>query len=338
MWNEQKLDELLCTPSEALIEDMKRIDGDIILLGAGGKMGPTMCVLAANAVKEAGIHKRILAVSRFSDEYAVTLLKEPGVEIITCDLQDKEALYALPDCQNVIYMAGRKFGTNGQEWATWGMNATLPAFVADKYKNSNIVVFSSGNIYPIVPLYSGGCTEGDPVGPGGEYAMSCLARERAFEYAANTFGTKVLMYRLNFAVDLRYGVLCDLAEKLVAGEPIPLTTPCFNFIWQGSANEIAIRSLLYCGSPAVKLNVTGPETISIQYAAERMAKRLGVTPIFERTEGTDAYLNNASKCVEWFGYPSVSAGTLMDWQAEWFLDGGRRLNKPTHFEERGGKY
>jgi nucleoside-diphosphate-sugar epimerase len=218
------------------------------------------------------------------------------------------------------------------------MNAALPAFVCDKFRHSRIVAFSSGNVYPLVPLSSGGCTEDDPARPNGEYAMSCLARERVFEHAANAYGTKVLIYRLNFAVDLRYGVLCDLAEKLLANEPIPLHTPVFNIIWQGTANEIALRALRLCGSPAAKLNVTGPEAISVKYAAERMAKLLGVTPRFTGEPGGDAYLNNAAKCVELFGYPSVSAGELIDMQAEWFVSGGRRLNKPTHFEERGGNY
>lgn len=338
MLNEQKLDEMLCTPSDALIADIAKIDGDIMVLGAGGKMGPTLCLLAKNAVRAAGADKRIIAVSRFSDPIAMKLLADNGVETIACDLQDTKALYALPDTENIIFMAGRKFGTDGQEWQTWGMNATLPAFVCDKFKKSNILAFSSGNIYPLVPLSSGGCTEDDKVGPIGEYAMSCLARERAFEYAANTYGTKVLLYRLNFAVDLRYGVLCDIAEKLVAGEPIPLETPVFNIIWQGYANEIAIRGLLYCENPVRKLNVTGPETISVQHAARRMADILGIEAKFSGEPQGNAYLNNAGKMTQLFGYPPVGAEQMIEWQAQWFQSGGRRLGKPTHFEERGGSY
>jgi len=215
MWTEEKLNDLLTKPSKALVEDMKKIKGDIMVLGAGGKMGPTLCVLAQNAVKEAGVDKKIYAVSRGSDPIATELMKSNGIEVIAMDLLDTEKLYALPDVENVIYMAGRKFGTDGNEWQTWAMNSTLPAFVADKFKKSNIVVFSSGNIYPIVPLSHGGCTEADRPIPNGEYAMSCLARERAFEYAANTFGTKIFTYRLNFAVDLRYGVLFDVADKIM---------------------------------------------------------------------------------------------------------------------------
>lgn len=338
MWTEEKLNSLLTAPSQALIDDMKKIKGDIMVLGAGGKMGPTLCVLAKNACKAAGIDKKIYAVSRGSDKIATELMLENGIEFIAADLLDKDQLYALPEVENVIYMAGKKFGTDGNEWQTWAMNSTLPAFVADKFQKSNIVVFSSGNIYPIVPLSDGGCKESDRPVPTGEYAMSCLARERAFEYAANTFGTNIFIYRLNFAVDLRYGVLFDLADKIMKGEPISLSTPCFNFIWQGSANEIAIRGLLYASSPACIMNVTGPETVSIKKAAIELGSYLGKEPVFENECGTDAYLNDASLAMETFGYPKVSAKTLIRWQAEWLLDGGRTLGKPTHFEERKGSY
>lgn len=338
MWTEEKLNELLTTPSAALVEDMKKIKGDIMVLGAGGKMGPTLCVLAKNAIKKAGIEKRVIAVSRGSDSIATKLMQDNDIEVIAMDLLDREKLYSLEEVENVIYMAGRKFGTDGNEWQTWAMNSTLPAFVADKFKKSNIVVFSSGNIYPIVKLSDGGCKECEKVGPIGEYAQSCLARERAFEYAANTFGTKVFIYRLNFAVDLRYGVLFDVANKIINGTPISLSTPCFNFIWQGSANEIAIRGLLHAEAPAKIMNVTGPETVSIKKAAIELGEFLGKEPIFEGEAGNDAYLNDASLAMETFGYPAVSAKTLIRWQAEYIMDGGRTLDKPTHFEERKGSY
>ena len=338
MWTEEKLNALLTTPSKELIEDVKKIKGDIMVLGAGGKMGPTLCVLANNAIKAAGLNKKVIAVSRGSDKIATELMKNNGIEVISQDLLDVKGLYALPEVENVIYMAGRKFGTDGNEWQTWAMNSTLPAFVADKFKKSNIVVFSSGNIYPMVPISSCGCTENDKPKPTGEYAMSTLARERAFEYAANTFGTKVFMYRLNFAVDLRYGVLFDVADKIMKGERISLCTPCFNFIWQGSANEIAIRALLHADSPARVMNITGPETVSIKKAALELAQYLGKEALFEGEEGNDAYLNDSSLAMETFGYPSVCAKTLIRWQAEWILDGGRTLGKPTHFEERKGSY
>ncbi len=338
MWTEEKLDQLLTTPSDALVEDIKKIKGDIMVLGAGGKMGPTLCVLAKNAIQKAGIDKRVIAVSRFTDPIATELLHSQGVETISCDLLDVDKLRQLPEVENIIYMAGKKFGTDGNEWQTWAMNATLPAFVVEKFKKSNMVVFSSGNIYPIVPLSSGGCSETDKIGPIGEYTMSCLARERAFEYAANHYGANVFIYRLNFAVDLRYGVLYDMAEKIMSGTPIDITTPVLNCIWQGSANEIAIRGLLHASAPAKIMNVTGPETVSIKKAATMLAGYLGKEAIFEGEPGNDAYLNDASEAMEIFGYPAVSIRTLIRWQAEWILDGGRSLGKPTHFEERKGSY
>lgn len=337
-WTEERLNQLLTMPSETLAEDMGKINGDIMVLGAGGKVGPTLCVLAKNACKKAGIHKRIIAVSRGSDKLAADFMKENGVEVLAMDLLDKEKLYSLPEAENVIYMAGRKFGTAGREWETWATNSVLPVYVADKFRHSRIVVFSSGNIYPIVPVNSGGCTEEDRVLPNGEYAMSCLARERIFEYSAHAFGTRVLIYRLNYAVDLRYGVLFDIADKIIKGERICLDTPCFNFIWQGSANEDAIRGLLHAQAPAKIMNVTGPEMVSVRRAAVELGKYLGKAPLFEGEEGQDAYLSNASLAMETFGYPSLSAKTLIRLQAEWILDGGRTLEKPTHFEERRGVY
>jgi len=338
MWTESKLNDLLTTPSTALVEDMKRIDGDIMILGAGGKMGPTLCVLAKKAAVAAGTDKRIIAVSRFSDSIATQLLQDNGVETISCDLQDVESLYKLPDVKNVIFMAGRKFGTNGSEWQTWGMNAVLPAFVGNKFRGTNMVVFSSGNIYPQVPPHTGGCNERTNPSPIGEYAMSCLARERAFEYAANTYGTKTFIYRLNYAVDLRYGVLFDIADNVLHRRPISLTIPCFNIIWQGTANEIALRGLLYGDSPVRVMNITGPEIVSVRKAANRFGELFGVEPIFAGEEGDRALLNDASDMVSTFGYPTISAGTLIDWQAEWLLSGGRSLGKPTHFEESKGVF
>ena len=338
MWTEEKLNNMLTTPSAALVEDMKKIQGDIMILGAGGKMGPTLSVLAKRAAELAGGKKRIIAVSRFTDPVVTAFLRESGVETICCDLLDTAQLRALPEVENVIYMAGRKFGTDGNEWQTWAMNATLPAFVAEKFQKSRIVVFSSGNIYPLTPISGGGSRECDPLGPIGEYPMSCLARERAFEFAAHRYGTKVFIYRLNFAVDLRYGVLYDMADKILRGEPISIQTPCLNCIWQGSANEIALRGLLHVENPVKIMNVTGPETLSVQSVARQLGEYLGRVPLFEGEAGQDAYLNDASEAIEVFGYPSVSAKTLIRWQAEWILDGGRALGKPTHFEERKGSY
>lgn len=338
MWTEEKLENLLATPSPALVEDMGRLDGDILVLGAGGKMGPSLCRLAQNAVKEAGLDKKIFAASRFGDPEARSLLENAGVHTLACDLQNPEELERLPDVPYVIYMAGRKFGTNGSEWQTWGMNATLPALVGARFRNSRILVFSSGNIYAMVPPHTGGSVETDRVRPTGEYAMSCLARERAFEYASHRYGTKIFILRLNFAVDLRYGVLADIAARILEDEPVPLDTPCFNCIWQGHANEAAIRGLLYASAPPRVMNITGPEIISVEKTARKLGELLGKAPSFSGEPQEDAYLSDASAALELFGYPPVSAETLVKWQAEWIRDGGRNLNKPTHFEERGGVY
>ena len=338
MWTEEKLNDLLSAPSDALVQDMAKLQGDLMILGAGGKMGPTLCVLAKRAVEKSGVSRRVIAVSRFSDPIAVQLLHDNGVETISCDLTDRDQLAALPNVENIIFMAGVKFGTTGNESYTWHMNAAVPAFVADRFRGARIVVFSSGNVYPIVPIASGGCRECDPVGPIGEYTQSVLARERVFEYAAKQYGTKVLIYRLNFAVDLRYGVLYDMAQRILAGEPIALDTPVLNCIWQGSANEMALRSLLHAQSPANIMNITGPEIVSVRAAARQLGEYLGKEPIFSGHEGADAYLNNAERAMEAFGYPAVPIHTLIRWQAEWIMDGGRGLNKPTHFEERKGSY
>lgn len=338
MWTEEKLNDLLTAPSDALVQDMAKLQGDLMILGAGGKMGPTLCVLAKKAVEKSGVARRVIAVSRFSDPLAVQLLQDNGVEAISCDLTDREQLAALPDVENIIFMAGVKFGTTGNEAYTWHMNATVPAFVADRFRGARIVVFSSGNVYPIVPISSGGCRECDSVGPIGEYTQSVLARERVFEYAARQYGTRVLIFRLNFAVDLRYGVLYDMAQRILQGEPIALDTPVLNCIWQGSANEMALRALLHAESPANVMNITGPEIVSVRAAANQLGEYLGKEPIFSGQEGTDAYLNNAQRAMEAFGYPAVPIHTLIRWQAEWIMDGGRGLNKPTHFEERKGSY
>jgi len=338
MWTEDKLDNLLTTPSAKLIEDMKSISGDIIILGAGGKMGPSLSLLAKNAVNAAGTGSKVIAVSRFSDPFAVKLLNDNQVETISCELMDNEQLGKLPDVENIIYMAGRKFGTSGQEYLTWAMNAWLPSRVAQKYKDSRIVVFSSGNIYPLKSSGSGGATEETKPDPIGEYAMSTLGRERMFEYAAHTYNTKIAMYRLNYAVDLRYGVLFDIAQNILSDNPISLSNSFFNCIWQGDANEAAIRCLIHADENIFKLNVTGPEIIPLKETALKMGELLGKEPIFTGEPGDSALLSNAGKMFTMFGYPSVPLNDLILWQAEWIMSGGRSLNKPTHFEERKGDF
>ncbi|AZN42389.1 NAD-dependent epimerase/dehydratase family protein [Paenibacillus albus] len=335
----EELEAKLSEPSEALIRDVREIKGDILLLGIGGKMGPSLARLLLNAIRKAGADNRVIGVSRFSEPGLQAQLEKDGVETIACDLLDDQALQALPEAPNVIYMAGTKFGTTGNESFTWAMNAYLPGLVAEKFRHSRIVVFSSGNVYPFTPVGYGGASESQSPSPVGEYGQSCLGRERVFEHFSKTNGTPMLIYRLNYAIDMRYGVLLEVARSVKHNKPINLTMGYANVIWQGDANEIAIRSLLACEAPAAYLNVTGPETVSIRWAAEEFGKRFGgVQPIFEGVEASDALLNNAAKCQQQFGYPKVPLLQMIDWVADWVEAGGATLNKPTHFGERKGKF
>ena len=333
-----ELEAKLVEPSEKLIQDLSAVDGDILVLGVGGKMGPSLARLAKNAIREGGLTKRVIGVSRFSNEEARRELEEAGVETISCDLLNDDELKQLPNVQNVIYMAGNKFGTTGREYFTWAMNAYLPGRVAEKYKDSRIVVFSSGNVYPFSPVGSGGVNETVAPEPLGEYAQSCLGRERIFEYFSHQNGTPMAIYRLNYAIDMRYGVLLELARSVHEGRPIQLAMGHANIIWQGDANEMALRCLLHCSNPPAIINVTGPETMSIRWAAGELAARLGKEAVFAGTEAETALLSNASKSHQLFGYPRVSLLQMIDWASEWVQAGGHTWNKPTHFQERKGKF
>jgi nucleoside-diphosphate-sugar epimerase len=316
---------------------MAKIKGNILVLGAAGKMGPSLCVLAARAIEKAGTDCRITAVSRFSDPETRGYLENNGIHCHTADLLDKGQLGALPDAENIIYMAGKKFGTKGAEYLTWAMNALVPSFVADRYIKSNIVVFSSGNIYPFMPVCSGGADETCTPVPVGEYAMSCLARERVFEYYSRSYGLNCFFLRLNYAIALRYGVLHDISRRILDGEAVSLDATAFNCIWQRDANEIAIRALLRTRNPPEIYNVTGPETVSVRTAAAKLGALLGKVPTFEGNENPRALLSNAGRAHEAFGYPSVSLESMIRRQAEWFLNSGSSLCKATHFEERDGQ-
>ncbi|MCF6175367.1 MAG: NAD(P)-dependent oxidoreductase [Victivallaceae bacterium] len=336
--NEIELDELLSQPDAAAIAMIRRLEGDIIILGIGGKMGMTLGRLAVNAIKAAGVKKRVVGVSRFSNPDARAQLDAWGIETISCDLLDRDAVDALPDVANVIFMAGRKFGTGGSEELTWVMNTLVPGNVGMKFKNSRIVVFSTGCVYPLVEVESGGCSELTPVAPTGEYAQSCLGRERVFEYYAKIFKTPVTLFRLNYAIDLRYGVLHDIASQIWHGEPVNNSVGQFNLIWQGDANRRALLCLEHCESPASIMNITGPETVTVSYVAEAFGKIMNKSVNYSGEAGKRCYLNNAAKSFAEFGYPSVSIDEMINAQAQWIMVDNRSLGKPTHFEVNNGKF
>ena len=334
---QQQYDSLL-QPSEPLIADITRLEGDILILGAGGKMGPALAKLARTAVVKSGTKKRIIAVSRFSETGLAEELRGAGIETIQADLLDEAQLQALPLVKNVLYLAGTKFGTTGNESHTWAMNSYLPGRMAEKYKESNIVAFSTGNVYPLTPIAMGGATEAMAPEPLGEYAQSCLGRERIFQYSSNKYGTPLLIYRLNYANDVTYGVLLELAKSVLAQKPIDLQMGMVNIIWQGDANEIAIRSLLHCANPAKILNVTGPEQLSVRWIAGQFGKLAGIAPVFANEEQPTALLSNAAECVDLFGYPRVCPNQMIRLIYDWITQGGKTIDKKTHFQERAGKF
>lgn len=325
-------------PSEDLVTDVARLDGDIIILGVGGKMGPALAKLARQAVDKAGVNKRIIGVSRFSEPGLEAELNQAGVETISADLLEDVQLQALPEVKNVLYLAGTKFGTIGKESFTWAMNSYLPGRVAQKYKNSRLVVFSTGNVYHLTPVTQGGAAEDRTAEPVGEYAQSCLGRERLFQYYSTRNNTPALIYRLNYANDVSYGVLMDIAQSVDQGKPIDLRMGNVNVIWQGDANEIAIRSLHHCDVPPKILNVTGPETASVRWIAEEFGRLLDKKPQFENEENTTALLSNAAESFRLFGYPKMPLKKMMELLAGWIMQGGKTMNKPTHFQEREGKF
>ena len=336
--NIDELEKKLSEPSERLIADIAKIKGDIMILGLGGKMGPSLAKLAKRAIDAAGIPKKVMGASRFSNEKLFKELTDFGIDCIKVDLLDDYALKQLPDVDNIIYMAGNKFGTSGNEHFTWAMNAYLPGRVSEKYKDAKIVVFSTGNVYPFLPVDGGGATEKIKPSPIGEYAQSCLGRERVFEHFSIKNKTKMLLYRLNYALDLRYGVLLEIAKSVNNARPIDLSMGFANVIWQGDANEYAIRSLLHCKSPAKKLNITGKETIPVKWLSEQFGELLDKTPVFKNAPAETALLNNAQQSFKLFGKPRVSLDEMIQWTAHWVKIEGAQINKPTHFQERKGDF
>ncbi len=336
--NEAELIDRLSAPDPEDIDLARRLDGDVLVLGAGGKMGPTLVQRIVRAVEQAGTDVTVYAVSRFSDDEKRARLDAIGAETVAADLLDEEQLAALPDGRNVIYLVGMKFGATGQEPLTWAMNAYLPGRVAERFADARIVAFSTGNVYPPTPVASGGPTEDDPVGPVGEYAQSCLGRERIFQHFALRNDTPTCLLRLNYAVEARYGVLLDIAQKVYDGAPVSLDMGYVNVIWQGDANSVCFRSLARCDVPAEILNVTGLETLSVRDLAEAFAERFDRSVTFTGSEQDTALLNDASRAHRLFGEPRVSVREVMDLVARWVEGDGATLGKPTKFEVRDGQF
>lgn len=330
-----ELEELLSRPNDADRAALAALDGDLLILGVGGKMGPT---LALRARRAAPPEKRILAAARFSEPGLRDQLEAAGIECFKADLLDPAQLAALPEAKNVLCMFGRKFGSTEDPTLTWAMNVFAPGLVCERYKDSRIVAFSSGNIYGYSHVARGGSVETDEAFPVGEYAWTGLGRERIYDYHSRRNGTPTMLLRLNYAIDLRYGVLLDIGTRVYERKPVDLAMGAANVMWQGDANSVALRCFPYATAPAAVLNLTGPETLSVRRIAETIGRHLGIAPEFTGAESTDALLNNAQKCHRLFGYPSVTPDEMMEWTAEWIRTGGATLNKPTHFEARDGKF
>ncbi|MBP1948436.1 NAD-dependent epimerase/dehydratase family protein [Virgibacillus litoralis] len=333
-----ELEKFMTEPSEELIEDLSKLEGDIMILGIGGKMGPSMAKLTKRAIDEGGLNKKVIGVSRFSSGSLKKELEDFGIETIAADLLNESDLQSLPTAKNVIYMAGNKFGTVGNEHFTWAMNAYLPGRLAEKFADSRMVAFSTGNVYPFVNVLSSNCSEDTPVSPVGEYAQSCLGRERVLTHFSHKNKTPMLLFRLNYAIDLRYGVLLEIAKQVYNGQSIDLEMGNVNVIWQGDANEYAVRSLLHTEAPPKILNATGPETVSVRWLAEEFAKRFDTDANFYNEENPTALLNNASHAHKLFGYPKVTIQQMIDMTADWLKNDGSTYDKPTHFQERQGAF
>jgi nucleoside-diphosphate-sugar epimerase len=332
------LELALSEPNESTVRALAALPGDILVLGCGGKMGPTLARMAKRASDASGISRRIMAVSRFSSPQLPAKLRSWGIETISCDLLDPTSLAKLPDAPSVIYMAGMKFGTTGQQSLTWAMNSFLPGLVADRFRNSRIAAFSTGNVYGLTPVSRAGSQETDELSPVGEYAISCLGRERIFEHFSRTANVKTSILRLNYATELRYGVLVDIAQRVHSGKPVPLSMGYLNAIWQADANNMSLQSLLHTASPPFVVNIAGPELLSVRNVAQDFAKRFGKSVQFESAEAPDALLSNAQKALQLFGKPRVSYEQMTTWIADWVERGGETLAKPTHFENRAGKF
>jgi hypothetical protein len=336
--NEEQLDELISRPGNELVEMLSRLDGDLIFLGVAGKIGPSLARMAKRACDEARIKKRIIGVSLFENKELQKRIEKYGIETIHGDLLDSKFTNSLPNFKNVFFLAGMKFGSIENLPMTWAINSYLPAIVADNFRNSRIVAFSTGCVYPLVPVESGGSSEADVPVATGEYAQSCLGRERMFEYGSFRNGTKVALIRLNYSVEMRYGVLTDIAFKVKNNLPVDLTMGYINVIWQGDMNNFVLRSLEHVKSPAKVINITGPEILSVRKVAIEFGKLFKVKPVFVNEEAPTALLSNSKQASGLFGYPKVQINQIIKWISEWLIEDKRLLGKPTHFEIRDGKY
>lgn len=335
--NERELEDRLSEPSSEVIDTFAQLSGDVVFLGVAGKMGPSLARMARRATDAAGTDRRIYGVSRFTsggeDE-----LRSYGVEPICCDLLDETAVMGLPDAANVVYMPGRKFGSTGDESTTWAVNCYLPSLVCKRYRGSRIVAFSTGNVYPLVPVSSGGSKESDALNPVGEYGMSALGRERMFGYFSRRDAIPCAILRLNYACDLRYGVLVDLAKKVLVGEPVDLSMGYFNTIWQGDANALTLRAFDFVETPPRVFNLTGRRVLAVREVCQRYGELFGVEPRFTGTESETALLSDSGMSLATLGEPRIGESELIAWVADWVKRGGRSLGKPTHFEARDGKF
>ncbi|MBL7988468.1 MAG: NAD(P)-dependent oxidoreductase [Chlorobi bacterium] len=338
MLTEPELDHAMTEPTAPLVEFITSVRSPLLVLGGSGKMGPSLAAMAKRAAALAGVELRVIALSRFSDQAARRWLEERGVETLACDLLDPAHVAALPDADDIIYMAGRKFGTTDNPALTWAMNMLPPEYVCRRFPNARVVALSTGCVYPLIPVEQGGSREEDPLTPIGEYSNACVARERVFEYLATTTGTRVCLIRLNYALDLRYGVLVDIALKVLSGAPIDLTVGYLNAIWQRDANAMIIRALSLAQSPAFPLNLTGPETLSVRAVAQRFGELFRREPIFAGTESPVALLNDSGKAHQLLGLPETSIEQVIRWTANWLEHQGRVLGKPTHYEVADGRY
>lgn len=329
-----ELTERLTRPTQSEIDCLTRNEGDIVVLGASGKMGPSL----VGRLRRAAPSKAVYAVARFTSNEALDEVRRYGAHAITCDLHNPDEVAKLPQAANVFYLAGRKFGSTDRPDLTWAANTIVPAFTGWHYRYSKVVAFSSGNVYPFVGAHSKGCNEQDPVGPVGEYAQSALARERIFEYWARQYQTRTVIFRLNYAVDLRYGTLVDLARRIWTNQPVPLSVRTVNAIWQGDANRYAIEALDLCTTPAHILNVTGPEIVDIKGTAQWFADRFQRGLAFDGNPAPTALLNDAAQCIRHFGPPEVDLDTLKEWVAQWIESGGALLDKSTGYEVTDGKF